>query len=133
MAWTDEYINIPFQCDGRDRSGCDCYGLVCLVYKERLGIELPDYKGVFTDHDIATLRRVAKEMKSYKEKWQRVQTPQLYDVVMLRTGAYTWHVGLVLDNHRMLHVMTGINSVVEDYTGRYWGNRVEEFRRWDRA
>ena len=133
MAWTDEYINIPFQCDGRDRSGCDCYGLVCLVYKEQLNIELPDFKGIFTDHDIATLRRVAKEMKSYKEKWQRVQTPQLYDVVMLRTGAYTWHVGLVLDNHRMLHVMTGINSVVEDYTGRYWGNRVEEFRRWNRA
>lgn len=133
MNWSDKYINIPFKCDGRDRSGCDCYGLVCLVYKEQLNIELPDFKGIFTDHDIATLRRVAKEMKSYKEKWQRVQTPQLYDVVMLRTGAYTWHVGLVLDNHRMLHVMTGINSVVEDYTGRYWGNRVEEFRRWNRA
>ena len=133
MNWTDSYIGIPFKPDGRDHTALDCWGLVCLVYKEQLNIILPDFKGIFTDHDIATLRRVAKEMKSYKEKWQRVQTPQLYDVVMLRTGAYTWHVGLVLDNHRMLHVMTGINSVVEDYTGRYWGNRVEEFRRWNRA
>lgn len=133
MNWSDDYINIPFRCDGRDRSGCDCYGLVCLVYRERLSIELPDYKGVFTDQSIDTLRCVAKIMTEEREKWQKVTSPQEYDMVMLRTGRYTWHVGIVIDNRRMLHVMTGINSVVEDYTGRYWGNRVEEFRRWNRA
>jgi cell wall-associated NlpC family hydrolase len=133
LNWSDKYINIPFKCDGRDRSGCDCYGLVCLVYRERLGIELPDYNGVFTDQSIDTLKFVAKVMTVEREKWQRVTDPQEYDMVMLRTGKFTWHVGIVIDNRRMLHITSGIDSCVEEHTGRYWGNRVEEFRRWNRA
>ena len=130
--WTDSYISIPFKPDGRDRSGTDCWGLVVAVYKERLNIELPDFRGIFTEQNPVTLRRVAKEMAAYKEKWTKVSVPQEFDVIMLRTGAYTWHVGIVIDNRRMLHVMSGINSVVEEYTGMMWKNRIEEFRHYDR-
>ena len=133
MNWTDSYIEIPFKPDGRDRNGLDCYGLVCLVYKERLGIELPDYKGVFTDHSYGTLRAVAKAFAVGRERWQKVTDPHEFDVVMLRTGHYTWHIGLVIDNRRMLHIISGIDSCIEEYTGRYWENRVDEFRRWNRA
>ena len=56
--WTDDYIEIPFLPDGRDRNGCDCWGLVCLVYREKLGIELPEYKGVFEAQTIAQLKNV---------------------------------------------------------------------------
>ena len=131
MPWTDDYIGIPFKPDGRTREeGLDCWAIVVLIYRERLNILLPDFKGVFTEQSPVTLRRVAKEMKAYKEKWQRVEIPKLYDVVMLRTGAYTYHVGLCLDRHNMLHVMAGINSVVEPFTGIEWRNRIEEFRRY---
>jgi cell wall-associated NlpC family hydrolase len=133
MNWTDSYIEIPFKPDGRDRNGLDCYGLVCLVYRDRLGIILPDYKGVFADQSIDTLKKVSRVMAEGREEWTKVDTPKPFDMVMLRTGRYTWHVGIVIDNRRMLHITSGIESCVEEYTGRYWGNRVEEFRRWDRA
>ena len=133
MNWTDSYIEIPFKPDGRDREGLDCYGLVCLVYRERLGIILPDYAGIFTDQSFATLKKVARTMAEGREKWQKVDDPKPYDMVMLRTGEYQWHVGIVIDRSRMLHVMAGIESVVEPYTGLHWKNRVVEFRRWPGA
>jgi cell wall-associated NlpC family hydrolase len=132
MPWTNKYIGIPFKPDSRDHAACDCWGLVCLVYQEQLGIILPDFRGVFTEQNLVTLRRVAKEMKAYKEKWRKIDSPREYDVIMLRTGAYTWHVGLVVDNRRMLHVMSGINSVVEEYAGMIWKHRIEEFRHYER-
>lgn len=128
--WTDRFIDIPFKPDGRDRSGCDCWGLVHLIYRERLGIELPDYRGIFTDQSLATLRRVAEVMNQNRESWQKVDTPQPYDVVMMRSGKYTWHVGIVVSKNYMLHIMEGIDSCLEEYTGIMWKNRVAEFRRY---
>jgi cell wall-associated NlpC family hydrolase len=133
MPWTDDYIDIPFKPDGRDRNeGLDCWGLVCLVYKERLGIIIPEYKGIYKTQTITSLRRVAKTMREEKDKWQRIMTPEPYDVIMLRTGKFTWHVGVVIDRNNMLHIMHGINSVVESYKGLLWKNRVEEFRHYVR-
>jgi cell wall-associated NlpC family hydrolase len=130
--WTDNYIGMPFKCDGKDRTGLDCWGLVALVYKEQLGIELPLYKGVFTDLSQACLRRVAATMKYERRKWHEVKDPQLYDVIMLRSGEYAWHVGLVINKREMLHVEVGIDSVVEEFTGRQWKDRIEGFYRYAR-
>lgn len=132
MAWTDEYINIPFKPDGRDCNGLDCFGLVRLVYKEKLGIDLPSFSGIFSDQSPATLRKVAKVMKLYRERWTKVDPGEqrIYDAIMLRTGAYTWHVGLVIDRRNMLHIMAGIESCVEEYTGLLWRDRIDEFRRY---
>ena len=69
-------------------------------------------------------------MEREKESGVRVEKPHEFDVVMIRSGAYAWHVGIVIDRRRMLHVMSGINSTVEEYTGMDWKNRIEEFRRY---
>lgn len=129
MNWTDDYINLKFKPDGRDRNGVDCYGLLYLVYKEQLNIELEKYEGIFIDESISCLKKVAKVMKEEREKWVLVNSPKLYDMIMLRTGLYTWHVGLVLDKRYMLHIMRGIESCIEDYTSILWKNRVDEIRR----
>jgi cell wall-associated NlpC family hydrolase len=132
MAWTNKYIDIPFKPDGRDRSGLDCWGLVCLIYKEQLNIELPSWSGVFKDQSIGCLKQVARSMAIERDRWVKVDKPEPFDVILLRTGAYIWHVGVVLTPTTMLHVMSGINSVIESFTGLQWKNRVQEFRRYAR-
>lgn len=130
MNWTDHYIGIPFKCDGKDRSGLDCWGLVALVFKEQLGIDLPLYRGVFSDLSQACLRRVSAIMMQEREKWTKVDNPKIYDVVLLRSGVYAWHVGLVINKKEMIHVMEGIDAVVEEFSGTQWKDRVEGFYRY---
>ena len=41
--WINDYIGIPYEVGGRNSGAIDCYGLVCKVYHEMLGVELPDW------------------------------------------------------------------------------------------
>lgn len=129
--WTDNYIGIPFRPDGRDRDGCDCYGLVCLVYKEMFNINLPLFKGVYCEDTTENLVRVARTMAAARNKWKRVDTPKPFDGIMLRTGEYTWHVGVVVDKRRFLHVQRGTESIVDEYTGIEWKDRIDGFYRYE--
>ena len=38
-SWAGAYVGIPYRDHGADRSGCDCWGLVRLVYRERARID----------------------------------------------------------------------------------------------
>jgi cell wall-associated NlpC family hydrolase len=124
------YIGIPFLKNGNDREGCDCWKLIVMVYREQLGIDLPDYAEIFVDDSLASLRRVARTMKEERLKWRQVQTPIPYDVILLRIDGLVCHAGLVIDRRRMLHIMDGTDSTVEEFTGLQWKQRVEGFYRW---
>jgi len=124
------YIGIPFLKNGNDREGCDCWKLIVMVYREQLGIDLPDYAEIFVDDSLASLRRVARTMKEERLKWRQVQTPIPYDVILLRVDGLVCHAGLVIDRRRMLHIMDGTDSTVEEFTGLQWKQRVEGFYRW---
>jgi len=127
-----EYVGIPFEKDGNDKKGCDCWRLVVLVYKDRLGIELPDFAGAYVDGSLASLKKVSRMIRDGKQSWQKVDKPIPFDVILLRTGSMVYHVGLVIDRKRMLHVMEGINSTIEEFTGIQWKQKVEGFYRYVR-
>ena len=47
-AWAGAYVGIPYVDHGRDRAGCDCWGLVRLIIAERTRFVLPSFA---TDYD----------------------------------------------------------------------------------
>ena len=48
-----DYTEICFKEKGRDRDGVDCWGLVYLIYKECMGIDLPTYSGEYSSSEDA--------------------------------------------------------------------------------
>lgn len=124
-SWTDEYLGIPFKLDGRDRNGVDCYGLVYLVYKEQLGIELNSFSGIFKDTDPKTMLEIARTMDKDRSNWLSPSKLQEFDMVQLRTGRHAFHVGIYVGNGLMLHTESGIDATIENLKSPLWASRLE--------
>lgn len=118
-----DYIGIPYRAEGRDRAGCDCWGLVVLIYRERLGVTLPSHAGYGDPLSPAAAAAVA----AGRAAWQPVVTPQPLDVVLLRVNGAPHHIGLVIRPGWMLHSAAGKDSCIESYVRPYWRARVEGF------
>ena len=123
----DGYVGISFAEKGRDRSGCDCWGLVRLVLREQFGQDLPDLSdGYATTKDADSILSLYEGEKS---NWQRVTDGQAGDVIVLRIKGRPTHVGIVIEPGRMLHVDRGIDAATERYDGPHWRSRVEAIYR----
>lgn len=129
MAWTDDYIDLPYKIDGRDRDGVDCWGLVHLVYRERLGIILPGKDG-YHEASGGDWAKVAEAMNDEASRWSAVEKPEPYDVILMRRGPLACHVGLCVGGGQMLHINEGINSTMEPFNGMRWGKRIVGFYRY---
>ena len=107
----DKYAVIPFLDGGRDFDGCDCWGLVRLIYKNELGIVLPTY-GEISALDVA---RVAREMDFGKSLWREVERPKRFDLALLRNlargGLYS-HIGIYVDDKRIMHTTAAMGVTV---------------------
>lgn len=130
--WTDEYIGIPFKNNGTDRAGIDCYRLVVMVYQERLGIGLPNLSDVFLNGTLESLKNACRTISEVKKSWPETKKPKPFDLVLIRTGNLTYHIGIIIDRRRMLHVMEGIDSTVEEFTGIQWRKKIEGFYRYSK-
>lgn len=63
-AWVADYVGLPFRARGRDRLGCDCWGLATLVYRERLGVALEPHALLSTADAAGALAAIAAEQRS---------------------------------------------------------------------
>lgn len=111
--WWGAYVGLPFLDGGRDRAGLDCWGLVALVYAERLGVALPAHEGIgAADH-----RGVAQAMQAgcARGPWRRVDEVRAFDVMVARRdhhSRFPGHVGVMIDAGRVLHVLKGRDAHV---------------------
>lgn len=120
------------------------------VYRDRLGIDLPEHGDVSADYvaAVATLRfgdrtRVAEAQRRVMEAfaagqasecWQDVPiNPQPYDVVRMGgrglNRSRVIHVGVVVDHHRMLHIEKSTGSVVVPLTHPTVAGRIIGYSR----
>lgn len=124
------YVGIPFLDGGSTHEGCDCWGLVRLVYNENFGITLPEYNDVSS----RDLRRVAREMKkgaSSDPVWREVCEPRTFDVVLMRvfSGSIVAHVGIAISRDRFLHVERSSHAAIVPFGHPMYRARVAGFRR----
>jgi len=123
----NQYIGLPFKQKGRDRTGVDCWGLVYLFYKEQFGITLPDY---LNEYDHVRDRRLGHLITEQTDiGWHKLDQPAPGDCIVLRLRGLPFHVGIVVDQRRMIHSQIGTEVAIEDYTSIRWKTRVLGFYR----
>lgn len=110
--WSAKYLEIPFKDRGYGYDGCHCWGLVYLVYRDELRIELSKY----SEYTAMQLRMAAATIKTGKllEPWRPVKgTWQPFDVVVMKVARsdLEGHVGVATGSGFVLHIEEGLNSV----------------------
>lgn len=125
--WSNRYIGIPFEDKGRTDQGCDCWGLVRLVYQRELGFELPSLLDYSDTKDSKTISKMIRQHQD-DLTWLPVETQhaQPFDVCVFRMVGVAAHVGIVVKNGLMLHCQRGSCTVHDEYLrDSNWSKRLE--------
>lgn len=129
VEWVNEYTAIPFLDGGRDRFGCDCWGLVRMVLRERFDIDVPSLAGEY--ESTADRERIPRLVDSTKPLVgaEKLGGPAAGLVVVLLQRGLPIHVGIMLDALHVLHIERGKGSVVERIDNARLRSRIEGFYR----
>jgi len=129
--WWNNYIRIPFQEKGRDAAGCDCWGLVKLIYKNELNIELPGYEEIYeTTNDHLILSKTIKNERN--AHWINPENPKEFDVIIVNMRGVPMHVGIVTKHQHMIHCAKDVGTAHERTDSMRWRNRIIGYARYER-
>lgn len=112
------YVGRPF-IERKDGKGFECWDCVLQVFRDVVGIELPDY-GEISAKELADVA-AAFDQGVNSPTWVKVDHPRSLDVVVMRSrtkglGPRNRHCGVMVDDKRMLHVEANTASVVVPVT-----------------
>lgn len=122
--WSNGYVGTPFDAHGRVRMGCDCYGLICVVYREELNITLPDYLGYSSVDEHAEIAALIADGKSSPVWFPATGNAVAFDIAVFRRGRLDTHVGIVVRHGLMLHMAEEDCAKHADYRSGAWSHRL---------
>ena len=123
MSWSNRFIGVPHRDLGRSREGADCWGLACVIYREELGITLPDYLGYTSVEEHGEIAALIEGAKT-SPLWLSVSgTAIAFDIAVFRRGRFSTHLGIVVRHGLMIHSARGDGAKLEDYRRDPWAHR----------
>ena len=125
--WTNEYVGIPYRLHGRDRAGCDCWGLIRLVLEKEFGVLVPSFSGEYVQ-DAGDYARIIDANISLVDAVEVIE-PAAGDLILCRICGMPCHVGIYAGNGYMLHTLTAHDSALALITSSRWACRIEGFYR----
>ncbi len=125
MHWSARYIGINHSETAEPSfAAASCWGLICLVYRDELGIQLPTYAGAFTSLDEVDEVEQLFASERLSRRWMVAEGCLPFDVALFRTGLHRRHVGLVVKPGIMLHVAADQPARLEAYDAPHWRPRL---------
>ena len=117
----DKYINLPYKNVGRDFNGVDCFGLVYLIYKNELNIELPDFTNLmYSKNWFKEGKNIIVE--NVWDKWYEVDKTEQTDLLLFYTNykkRVVNHIGLYIGNNKFIHILETYSSKIDRLDGRW--------------
>ena len=125
------YIGIPFLDTGRTKEGADCWGLIKLIYKETIDVDIPEYY-ISCDDVTCIAETVDRDLKT---KWERQVNPEPLDVVTFKglvegMPFLITHVGIYIGDNKLIHAVRDNTSAAVRTDRGFWAGRIEGFYRW---
>jgi len=126
LNWYTKYLTIPFMNKGRSFAGCDCFGLVKLIYKD-FNIAVPEFEISCDD-----TRSIVKAIKCEVQRcWIRIDRPEKLALVVMATDmqrpGLVNHIGVGVDDHAFIHAFKKIGVSLTAYNHLYFGNCIKGF------
>ena len=106
MIDLNKYVGIPWVCNESSPDAADCWGLVSLVYKDLLSVNLETFKKEDIDTKEKTMDMI-ETIQSITLDWRKVVIPNKLDVVLMydRQTKRPEHVGIYAGDGLILHSM----------------------------
>lgn len=125
----DEFVGLPWEERGRAREGCDCWGLIRLVYAERFGVDLPSFADLY--QSTADGEAVTGLINGHIGPWREIAKgdEQDGDGVLMSVAGLPRHIGVVVSPGLVLHSERGTGSRIESYWSMRLRRRVLGFYR----
>jgi cell wall-associated NlpC family hydrolase len=120
--WVSDYVNIPFDT-------CNCWQLVCKIYKEQFGKIIPAYENEYKSS--TDKNNIKKIYDRELQIWKRLNAPVLGCVIVCKIKNQPWHAGIVVSRDSMLHTEKDLYSVIERFNGLVWKNKIIGFYRYN--
>jgi len=123
----EKFLSIPYCHNGRDYGGADCYGLVCLFYRDILDVELPDfeYEKDWAKQGLDHIR------ENYQQAFEKIESPVRFGLVTFHDigSRVDCHMGVMLDEISFLHIRENQLAHVCKLTDPVWKRQVSGFYR----
>lgn len=123
---TIKYIKIPFKEKGRDFYGCDCYGLVKLVYEKEYNIIIPDFIDYDSSEDRESIKNLIDINKPLLNAIKK-EYPEYGDICVFNIFGFPSHFGIYIGEGIILHIMRGCESVCDKLNSPRLKGRLEGF------
>ena len=94
IHWSTKLLGLPWVPGGRTEKEMDCWGLLMRVYKEQLGISLPEHKNI----DATRVLEYSGAIRKGMEDWELLEKPEHLCGVALSRSKKIHHVGVYLEN-----------------------------------
>jgi cell wall-associated NlpC family hydrolase len=120
LAWINDYVGVPYLVGGRDRAGWDCWGLVCAVWREQRGVELPDWRPSGVDTLADQVRAITDALADARdsERAAPIEAPEPWAFAIVARHRMPHHLGVVL-GAGVLHVGSKTGGTVYDPMTRF--------------
>lgn len=132
MVNIEKYIGIPYVAKARSETASDCWGLLCMFYKNELGIDLPAYTVEYDTETPEGFKQLAEVVATgcLDSQWEKVTELQFGDVLLFRVQGFPIHCGVFLETDEFLHAFHGRDSCIERLSSMTWSKRFDGAYRW---